>query len=734
MSRDRPSQPAVRVVALGISLLLSGCGGSSGPPPVAVVPPAAPQGLQAAPAAGAVTLTWTASVGATSYQVARSAASTGPFAAVGSPTTTSYTDTSVGAGLTYFYVVAASGAGGTGPASADVAASVPPAAPSGLSASVAGASVALAWTAVGGATTYAVYRASGGAAATLLANVATPSYTDTAVALGTTYTYTVTASDAGGSSPPSAAVTATPATGGIVLTLSATAGQAISPYIYGLNGLSQTARAPSGLALDRLGGNRWTAYNWVTNASNAGSDYLYENDAYLSASSNPAAAVTLALSADQAAGAASLVTVQMQGLVAADEAGPVDVTNPPASDAARFKPALPAKGAAFTTTPLPTAPAVYMDEFLYALDRGFAGQGIFSTTPGGQPVFVELDNEPELWNQTHREVQGSTPVSSADLLARTRALAGALKSTQTLNLPGLRLFGPVDYGFLGLYNWNNDPAISATPTGGNWFFDHYVAAVGTAQAGAPLVDVYDFHWYPEATDSGGTRITTLTGPTLTADQVQAIVQSPRSLWDPGYTERSWITQLLGGPIDLLDRLQSKLRAASSPMGLAITEYNNGGGQHIAGLIATADNLGAFGEKGVYAAAYWQLAASEPYPLGAFSSYRDFDGAGANFGDRSVGAVSSDASTVTAYASLDTARPGRVVIVAINRSPAAQPITVQGALLSGTAHLYQTTAATGAAQAAAGNPVRPVASGTVAVGNARLSVSLPALSVTTIDVY
>jgi hypothetical protein len=77
--------------------------------------------------------------------------------------------------------------------------------------------------------------------------------------------------------------------------------------------------------------------------------------------------------------------------------------------------------------------------------------------------------------------------------------------------------------------------------------------------------------------------------------VQAIVQSPRSLWDTTFTENSWITtSVLGGPIYILGRLQAKIASADPGMKIAITEYNNGGGQHIAGTIAEADNLGIFG--------------------------------------------------------------------------------------------------------------------------------------------
>src|SRR5262245_35710632 len=47
----------------------------------------------------------------------------------------------------------------------------------------------------------------------------------------------------------------------------------ISPYIYGTNQFNGST-PPVNLGLERLGGNRWTGYNWETNFSNAGTDYL----------------------------------------------------------------------------------------------------------------------------------------------------------------------------------------------------------------------------------------------------------------------------------------------------------------------------------------------------------------------------------------------------------------------------------------------------------------------------
>jgi hypothetical protein len=47
----------------------------------------------------------------------------------------------------------------------------------------------------------------------------------------------------------------------------------ISPFIYGVNQPLEGALLHA--TLRRIGGNRFSAYNWLNNASNAGSDYHY---------------------------------------------------------------------------------------------------------------------------------------------------------------------------------------------------------------------------------------------------------------------------------------------------------------------------------------------------------------------------------------------------------------------------------------------------------------------------
>ena len=673
-------------------------------------------------------MAWSSSSDATSYHVKRGTTSGGPYTEAGSATTTNYTDTSLTNGTKYFYVVSALNASGESANSTEV--SVTPsspvlAAPKDLIATAGNRQVSLTWTASSGATSYHVKRAAtNGGPYSQVSAPTNASYTDSGLTNGTTYYYVVSALNASGESANSTQASATPsAAPDVTITVDATKSKPISPWIYGLNFYTGVSGAPPHLTLDRAGGNRWTAYNWETNASNAGSDYLYENDDYLSSSTTPAEAVRSFVAADQSLGMASVMTVQLQGLVSADESGPVSVSNPP--DLSRFKQVIDKKStitpAPFTTSPDTTDAYVYMDEFLWSMNQKIPG--IFGANPP-LPTFVSLDNEPELWNSTHLEVQGSSPISSDNYITKTINLTKALKD----QFPDAVIFGPVHYGFEGIYNWQGE--LSATPDGTDWFPDKYLPALKAASDtyGKPLVDVYDFHWYSEATD-GATRVINLTSSNLTDAQVQAIVQSPRSLWDPTYTENSWITNdVLGEPIKLLPRLQTKIDAEFPGTRISITEYENGGDNHIAGTIAQADNLGIFGSQGLFAATLWPLG-NCPYILAGFRAFRGFDGSTADFGDTSLQATSSNVQNVAVYASADSTNPGRIVFVAINRSTSPQVAAIQGVTLSGTASVYQMTASSAQGQ----SPIHPVLVQQIPVSGKSLTITLPALSVSTVEV-
>src|SRR4029453_7169915 len=163
---------------------------------------AAPTGVTATPGNGQVALTWTASAGATSYNVKRATVSGGPYAVVGTPASNSYPDTGLTNGTTYYYVVSAVNGGGESANSAQVSATPqgpPPAAPTGVTATPGNGQVALPWTASAGATSYNVKRAtvSGGPYA-VVGTPASNSYPDTGLTNGPTYYYLVSAVNRGG--------------------------------------------------------------------------------------------------------------------------------------------------------------------------------------------------------------------------------------------------------------------------------------------------------------------------------------------------------------------------------------------------------------------------------------------------------------------------------------------------------------------------------------------------------
>ncbi|HLP02862.1 MAG TPA: glycoside hydrolase family 44 protein [Opitutaceae bacterium] len=533
------------------------------------------------------------------------------------------------------------------------------------------------------------------------AYTATVTVTDAfALTASRTVTFTTTASAA-----PTITITAAPA-----------AAHPISPWIYGVNFHQKIPDVPRNLTFNRHGGNRWTAYNWENNASNAGSDWgPFSSDSYLSESTVPAEAARERVAADRAAGLASLITVQMQGYAAADTDGNVAMTDSLATRrATRFKEVVFAKGAPFTAIPSTADASVYMDEFVSVL-RDKLGTDIYSDPV--TPTFVSLDNEPDLWPDTHLQIQGPALTDPDVFIQRTAELSTAIKNVA----PGALTFGPVNYGFLGIYNWQDYG--SAELTSSYWFADKYLAdlRVASQAAGRRLLDVYDIHWYSESR-VGGTRIGSLTGTSLTADQIQAVVQSPRSFWDSTYAETSWVANTLGGPIYILRRLQDKIAAQWPGTRLALTEYEAGGNNHIAGALAQADTLGVFGQMDIFAANFWPTSDTYAFTLAGFKMYRDYDGALATFGDISLPTTSSDTALVSAYISRFSTRNDRYVIVAINRSPAVQDVAFAGLAAAGIARVFRLE----------GTSTTPAFVGEVPADLANWVVTLPPLSVSTIE--
>ena len=166
----------------------------------AIEAPAPPAGIKVTPGSSQIALTWSASSTAASYKVYRAAASGGPYTAVGSPTSTSYTDTGVTNGTSYWYqLTSVSSYGESVPCpSLNVVANPPPNPPAGLAGTASGG-VTLTWNASTGASSYFIYRSTGGQTFNALGSSSTTTYVDGTVTPSTTYWYYVTAVGSSGS-------------------------------------------------------------------------------------------------------------------------------------------------------------------------------------------------------------------------------------------------------------------------------------------------------------------------------------------------------------------------------------------------------------------------------------------------------------------------------------------------------------------------------------------------------
>ena len=503
---------------------------------------------------------------------------------------------------------------------------------------------------------------------------------------------------------------AAPTTTSVVFTIDSTSAiHPISRYIYGTNDYTLPAAAKN-LTLTRVGGNRLSAYNWETNASNAGSDWKYSSDNYMSTSSEPALPFKQAAQTASDASASIILTVQAAGWVAADENGACEPKPTPAQIAQRFLPMLPQKGAAFASPPDLTDGKVYADELVAYLESQFP-------TAQSDPlrrIFYMIDNEPDLWSQTHSEMHPTAP-TYAEVAKVNADFATGIKNVA----PSALVFGPVNYGWQGMVNLQN--AIDAN---GRDFLEFFLDAMKAAEqtAGKRLLDVLDVHWYPEAT-GGGKRIT---DNGVAEDEVQARLQAPRSLWDSTYTETSWITQSsTKAPIDLIPRLKAKIDQHYPGTKLSISEYNYGASNDISGGVAQADVLGTFGREDVFAATVWMMNSTNTFIYGGFAMYRNYDGNGATFGDTSVAASTSSVDTSSIYASVSSQDPTKVVAVAINKAanPISATITVNHPTQLAAADVYVLTSASAA-------PAKGAA--ITANGANTFSYTMPARSVSTIS--
>lgn len=483
---------------------------------------------------------------------------------------------------------------------------------------------------------------------------------------------------------------------GPALTVDTTAAtHPISRDIYGMNYADASLEKELKLPLDRWGGNATTRYNYLNSTSNRASDWYFENipDDVADPSALPdGSAADQFVEKDRDAGADTIMTVPLIGWVpksreqtcgfsvakygaqAATDPYDADCGNGVAADGTDITGNDPAD----TSTP---AGADYVSDWVKYLDGKYGDAG------SGGVKYYDLDNEPDIWHQTHRDVH---PDGAGDDEMRdsTYSIAGALKAAD----PQAKTLGPVGWGWNSLILsgldqqvcneqggdcWSNPPdqaAHGGVPYG-EWYLQQMAAY--EKEHGTRILDYYDNHWYPQ-----GTGITS--GAEDAATQALRL-RSTRQLWDPDYVDESWINQA----VDLIPRMKSMVDQDYPGTRTAISEYNWGALDHIDGGLAEADVLGIFGREGLDLATLWSPPAPTDPGAYAFRMYLNYDGNGSSFGDTSVSASSADPDQASVFAARRSS-DGALTLMVVNKSTSdlTAPLSVTGLQGSAQAQVYQ----------------------------------------------
>ncbi len=457
----------------------------------------------------------------------------------------------------------------------------------------------------------------------------------------------------------------------------------ISPYIYGMNYADPALAAEINLPLNRWGGNDTSRYDAYLDTSSKGMDYFFMNVPYRQTSGDPnrplpeQSAIERYIRSNQSWSGDTIVTIPMLGWLPKDEAFRCSFSQASYPNQTDFdndghncgNGILP--GGAHVTSNNVADTSVALTE-TYVSD--WVGHLVtrYGAADAGGVRFYNLDNEPMLWNETHRDVF-KEPLDYDGLRDRTYTYGAAVKAAD----PTALTLGPAGYGweeyFYSALDWapGNENAWWNTRTDrmahgdvplAEWYLQQM--AVYETNNGVRILDYLDEHFYPffvalnDNVDGG-----------MAAQRLRAT----RFLWDASYNQQpdNWYVE---EPFRLIPRMKEWVANNYPGTKTAITEYNFGALNDINGALAQADVLGIFGREGLDLATLWEPPDADEPGAYSFRMYLNYDGAGSDFGDTSVSASSADQGKVSVYAATRTS-DGALTIIVVNKTGSTQTSTL-----------------------------------------------------------
>jgi Glycoside hydrolase family 44/Bacterial Ig-like domain (group 3) len=480
----------------------------------------------------------------------------------------------------------------------------------------------------------------------------------------------------------------------------------INPDVYGIANYNLDAGFAKEIQVPniRWGGDGTTRYNWQVDSSNAGFDWYFMGGNG-ERTATPSASADLMINTYKAASNAhTLLTIPIIPYVNKSAAWtcsfPVSVYGAQQSTNPYVHPNGDNCGNSITTSGVQLIDndiyANHIDNTV-ALQQGWLQHLVatFDTATNGGIPYYQLDNEPGGWSNTHRDVEPNQPDYNT-IISLGQQYAAMIKQTD----PTAKVFGPVDFTLGG---WIGTPGQQNSLYAGQYYLQQMAAYDQTNHQ--RILDYFDEHYY------GG-------GSTDAAE-----LASTRALWDSTFNSGSWVEQYyFDGPMMLLPRFQNWIQTYYPGTKLSISEYSFSSGTNpLVDALTEADVLGIYGRQSLDFANLWTVPKPTDPVAYSFRLYRNYDGAGGQFGDTSVNSTSTDQGQLSVYGAVRSS-DGALIVVAINKTTGAiqTSLTLANFTSNATAAVY-TYSSANLAQIIAGTPV-PV------VSNA-LNFNFPAYSAT-----
>jgi Glycoside hydrolase family 44/Bacterial Ig-like domain (group 3) len=480
----------------------------------------------------------------------------------------------------------------------------------------------------------------------------------------------------------------------------------INPDVYGIANYGLDAGFAKEIQVPniRWGGDGTTRYNWQVDSSNSGFDWYFMGGNGEAAATPSASADLMINTYKTASDAHALLTIPIIPYVNKSAAWtcsfPVSVYGAQQSTNPYVHPNGDNCGNSITT-----GGVQLLDNNIYAnhIDNTVALQqgwlqhllSTFGTAANGGVPYYQLDNEPGGWSNTHRDVESSQPDYNT-IIHLGQQYAAMIKQTD----PSAKVFGPVDFTLGG---WIGTPSQQDNLYAGQYYLQQ-MAAYDQANH-QRILDYFDEHYY------GG-------GSTDAAE-----LASTRALWDPTFNSGSWVEQYyFDGPMMLLPRFQNWIQTYYPGTKLAISEYSfSSGTSPLVDALTEADVLGIYGRQSLDFANLWTVPQPTDPVAYSFRLYRNYDGAGGQFGDTSVNSTSTDQGQLSLYGALRSS-DGALTVIAINKTTSAiqTGLTLANFTSNATAAVY-TYSNANLAQIVAGTPL--------AVVSNSLNYNFPAYSAT-----